>query len=209
MLLQFNSRLHMFSGITPSNKLSFNKATELYFDKYDISYDCILRYKAEYLQLKLEEIENLMHQLKQDQPHQKEPLRIGVGVGVMVFKNNQVLLGRRLGSHGEGEYAFPGGHLDHLESIEKCAQREVMEETGMKIKNIKFLRLYNLKEYAPKHYIDIGMTAEWESGNPKLLEPNKCEGWNWYDLDNLPQPLFATTETYLDAIKNGKNFYDQ
>jgi len=74
----------------------------------------------------------------------------------MIFKDGKVLLGRRKGSHGEGEYAWPGGHLEYMESIKECARREVREETGMEIKNIRFLRIYNLKEYAPKHYLDIG-----------------------------------------------------
>ena len=52
------------------------------------------------------------------------------------------------------------------------------------------------------------MIAEWNSGEPKVLEPDKCEGWNWYSLDQLPKPLFKTTETYLDAYYSGKHFYD-
>ena len=59
-----------------------------------------------------------------------------VGIGVMIFKDNKVLFGKRKGSHGEGEYAFPGGHLDYMETIEDCAKRETFEETGIEIENI-------------------------------------------------------------------------
>ena len=76
-----------------------------------------------------------------------------VGVGVMIFKNGKVLLSKRKGSHGEGEYSFPGGHLEYMESFEDCAVREVQEECGIKIKNINFLYLTNIKKYAPKHYV--------------------------------------------------------
>jgi 8-oxo-dGTP diphosphatase len=41
-----------------------------------------------------------------------------VGIGVTVVRDGTVLLGRRLGSHGAGEYSTPGGHLDYLESFE-------------------------------------------------------------------------------------------
>jgi 8-oxo-dGTP diphosphatase len=56
-----------------------------------------------------------------------------VGVGVIVLRNGLVLLGRRIGSHGAGSWALPGGHLEFGESVEQCAAREVLEETGLDI----------------------------------------------------------------------------
>lgn len=133
---------------------------------------------------------------------------IKVGVGILVFKKGKVLLTKRKGSHGTGEYAFPGGHLEFGESFADCAKRECREEAGIEIKNIKFLRLLNLKKYAGKHYVDIGLTAEWKSGEPEVLEPDKTEEWGWYDLDKLPKPMFKTIESYKEALKTGKNFFD-
>jgi len=134
--------------------------------------------------------------------------QIKVGIGVMVIKDNKVLLGKRKGAHGEGEYAWPGGHLEYMESIIECAKREVREETGMEIKNVHFLRLLNLKQYAPKHYVDIGMIADWKSGEPRVLEPDRAEFWAWYDLDKLPEPLFNTTASNIEAYRTGRNFFD-
>ncbi len=131
-----------------------------------------------------------------------------VGVGVMVMKNGKVLLGKRKGSHGEGEYGWPGGHIEYMESFAECATREVKEETGIEIDNIHFLRLLNLKDYAPKHYIDVGLLADWKSGEPQTMEPDRCEGWIWYDLNNLPSPLFGVVATYIEAYKTGRNFWD-
>ncbi len=130
-----------------------------------------------------------------------------VGVGVMVFKDGKVLLTKRKGSHGSGEYSFPGGHLEYLESFEECAARETLEECGVKIKNIKFLYVTNVKKYAPKHYVHIGITADWESGEPKTLEPTKAEEWKWYDLENLPEPLFEFCKLAFDAYKSKRVYY--
>lgn len=127
----------------------------------------------------------------------------------MIIKDNKILLGLRKGSHGENQYAWPGGHMEYMESFEDAAKREVREETGMKIDNVRFLRLYNLKEYAPKHYVDIGLIADWVSGEAKVMEPDKCEGWSWYDMDNLPSPVFATIPSYIEAYRTGRNFWDQ
>mgnify|MGYP001562046769 FL=1 len=126
----------------------------------------------------------------------------------MVLKDGKVLLTRRKGSHGAGEYSFPGGHLEYMESFEDCARRETTEESGIKIKNIKFLYLANVKKYSPKHYVHIGMVADWASGEPTALEPNKTEGWKWYDLDNLPKPLFEFCRLSFDAWDTGRKYYD-
>ena len=131
-----------------------------------------------------------------------------VGIGVMIQKGGRVLLGKRKGSHGSGEYAWPGGHLEYMESIVACAKRETREETGLEITNVRFLRLVNLKQYAPKHYIDIGLVADWKSGEPCVREPKKIESWAWYDIDNLPRPLFGTIPSYIEAYRTGRNFWD-
>lgn len=124
------------------------------------------------------------------------------------MKDGKVLLGKRRGSHGKGEYAFPGGHMEYMESFEDCAKRETSEETGMQICNVRFLRLMNLKQYAPKHYVDVGLIADWQSGEPKIMEPDKVESWEWYDLDDLPDPIFSSIPSYIEALKTGRNYWD-
>ena len=131
-----------------------------------------------------------------------------VGIGILVIKDGKVLLGKRKGSHGAGEYAGTGGHLEYMESIEECAKRETLEETGIVIKNIKLLCVSNLKQYAPKHYLDIGLNAEWESGEPTIMEASKIESWDWYDINNLPEPLMGGMSHYIEAYKGGNNLFD-
>ena len=134
--------------------------------------------------------------------------RTKVGVGVMILKDGKVLLTKRKGSHGAGEYSFPGGHLEYMESFEDCAIRETREECGVEIKNIAFLYLTNIKKYKPKHYVHIGLIADWASGEPKTLEPEKAEEWKWYDLDKLPPgPIFEFSVLSFDAYKTGRKYY--
>jgi 8-oxo-dGTP diphosphatase len=137
-----------------------------------------------------------------------EKLRPRVGVGVMIMRDGKVLIGKRKAELGNGEWAWPGGHLEHLESIEECARREAREETGVEIENVRFLRLVNMTQYAPKHYVDIGLIADWKSGEPQIMEPDKVETWEWRALDDLPEPLFAAEPYYLEALKTGQNFFD-
>ena len=132
-----------------------------------------------------------------------------VGVGIMVFKDGKILLHQRKGSHGSGEYSFPGGHLEYMETFEECAKREIKEECGINVKNIRFQFLANVKKYAPKHYVHIGLIADWEEGEPKVFEPDKVEGqWQWHEMDDLPQPLFEMCSLAINALKEKKNYYD-
>jgi 8-oxo-dGTP diphosphatase len=142
------------------------------------------------------------------QDFKNENDRPKVGIGVMIFKNGKVLLGKRKGSHGAGEFAFPGGHLEYMESFEDCAKRETMEEAGITIKNIKFLCTSNIIAYKPKHYVDVGIIADWESGEPKVLEPEKRESWDWFDIDKIPEPLLYICKLYFRAYKTGENYFD-
>jgi 8-oxo-dGTP diphosphatase len=131
-----------------------------------------------------------------------------VGIGILILKEGKILFGKRKGSHGEGEYAFPGGHLEYLESFEDCVKREIAEECGIEVKNIRFQLLANLIKYAPKHYVHIGMLADWESGEPKVLEPDKCESWAWYNIESLPEPMFEACKIAIQAYKENKNYFD-
>jgi len=137
-----------------------------------------------------------------------EETRPKVGIGVMIFKEGRVLLGRRKGSHGAGDYAFPGGHLEHGESFADCARREVMEECGIEIDQIKFLFVANILDYLPKHYVHLTLVAQWKSGEPVVKEPEKSETWNWYPVDALPTPMFKMCRMSVESYSNGINYYD-
>lgn len=125
-------------------------------------------------------------------------LNVRVGVGVIIKKEGKVLFGKRKSSHGEGYWAFPGGHLDFGENIFDCALREIEEEVGIKVKNLKEFDFTNdFFEKENKHYITIFISADYESGEVELKEPNKCDGWEWFDLKNFPEPLFLPIQNLL------------
>jgi 8-oxo-dGTP diphosphatase len=136
---------------------------------------------------------------------QQKPM---AGVGVMIIKDGKVLLGRRKGSHGAGEYAFPGGHLEYMEGFEECVKREAREECGIEITNVRFQFLANLTQYAPKHYVHVGLIADWKEGEPKALEPEYCEGWDWYDFDHIPERLFGTLPMAMECYRTGRCYFD-
>lgn len=121
-----------------------------------------------------------------------------VGVGVIVLRNGRVLLGKRKNAHGEGSWSFGGGHLEFGESWEECAKREMAEECGTTIKNVRFGAVTNDHfEMEGKHYITLFMVADHDAGELAVLEPDKCERWEWFDWEALPEPLFLPIRNLL------------
>lgn len=121
-----------------------------------------------------------------------------IGIGVIVIKNNKVLLGKRKNSHGEGTWCFPGGHLEFNEEIEECGKREVLEETGIKIKNIKLGPFTNdIFKKEGKHYVTLFLISDYDSGKVRVMEPDKFEKWGWFEWGKLPKPLFLPIQNLL------------
>ena len=115
-----------------------------------------------------------------------------VGTAGCIRMGGKVLLGKRIGAHAGGTWAFPGGHLEYGEDPVECIRREIMEETGLTVEKISFWCYTNdLYPVEGRHYITLVFFAEYEGGEPQNLEPHKCEKWGWFDWDSLPQPLMS------------------
>lgn len=121
-----------------------------------------------------------------------------IGVGVIVCREGRVLLGQRLGPHGTGTWALPGGHLEFGESVEQCAARELLEETGLEVDAAALSRgpyISNLFAAEGLHYVTLFVVAHSHVGEPQPREPAKCAGWSWWPWSALPQPLFPPLAT--------------
>jgi 8-oxo-dGTP diphosphatase len=137
-----------------------------------------------------------------------------VGLGVLVNKSGRVLMLRRSNVHGDGAWSAPGGHIDIGESLEQCAEREVFEETGVTIKNIRFFAVTNdIFEAEGKHYVTIWMSADYERGSAFVAAPEESSDVGWFDQSELPEPLFVPFQNLIsgkhypvDAIQGALKF---
>lgn len=118
---------------------------------------------------------------------------VGVGVAVIICREGKVLVGRRKGSHGEGTWAVPGGRLEFGETVEECARREVLEETGLRLGEITQCKLATNDIFASeeKHFVTLWALAKLgDDQEAENLEPHKCSTWEWHPWADIPQPHF-------------------
>ena len=134
-----------------------------------------------------------------------------VGINIMLFKDNKILLGlraddkekREQGVHGPNQWMMCGGKLEMGESFEECARREMLEENGMQIGELKLISLANTIN-GDFQCASIGFLCEEFTGEPQVLEPHAITDWQWFDLDNLPENLFMPTRQIIDNYQKGE-----
>ncbi len=128
--------------------------------------------------------------------------RAKVGVGVLIVKDGLLLLQKRTGSHGEGSWSCPGGHIEFGETPEQTAIRETKEEVGLTIGGGQIVALTNdLFEVEQKHYITIWVLAEDIGDEEIVLKKDETSEHGWFPIDTLPSPLFVP----LGNLLNGRS----
>lgn len=141
----------------------------------------------------------------------EEKKRVGTGIGVMVLREEKLLLGKRHEDpkkadselHGEGTWTMPGGKFEFGETFKEGAAREMQEETGLILKKSRVICVNNDKnEFA--HFTTIGFLAEEYSGEPKVMEPDEITEWKWFELDKLPVKVFPPSTKILKCYLEKK-----
>ena len=99
-----------------------------------------------------------------------------------LIKDNEVVLTKyKKGNKKEGYYDIPGGKIEEGESPKQTAIREMKEETGIEIQNLKYKGIMTI-EYPDRMFIfDTFISKEYE-GEPQEFEENTSE---WIDIDEL------------------------
>jgi len=120
-----------------------------------------------------------------------------LGAFVIVVQDDKVLLGKRNNSYKSGSYGCPGGRLELTESLEECAKRELMEECGVQATTLRYLGV--VRELQDGYnFIHFGFVCtEWK-GEIVVAEPDKCEGWEFYSKDELPN---ETLPAHIEGVK--------
>lgn len=141
-------------------------------------------------------------------------VRVGVGVFILESSNESTnnprfLVGQRINSFAPNVWGLPGGHLEHGETPEECAAREVQEETGLKVKNVRFLTATNdIMTADNKHYVTLFTVCERvdDGQQAENLEPEKCAGWEWVSWEDVEMWVKITKEAGKDEVLESRVF---
>jgi len=115
------------------------------------------------------------------------------GVVVVIEKDGQVLLGKRAGSYGKGQWGLPQGYIEFDEDFLTAAIREVKEETGLTVEIRSIINVVS-NFLAPRlHTLAIVLLAGVETGEPCAADD--LETLEWFPLSGpLPEMAFEADE---------------
>ena len=120
---------------------------------------------------------------------------------VRVARGDSILMTRQP-RFPPGMYGLVAGFMEPGESLEGCVAREVLEETGLRVRNIRY---FGSQPWPFPHQIMIGFTAEYESGEI-VVDTRELEEATWFErasMPMLPPPLSIARKLVDDWLSGG------
>jgi len=133
---------------------------------------------------------------------------IGVGGGVLIFnKKREIFLARRgkKSKNQVGIWSKPGGSIELGEKAIDAMRREIREEHGIEIDIWGYSQhTDHIIKKEGQHWMTVNYIANLKKGEPKIMEPDKCDKIGWFDIRKLPKNLSKTTSEPIKNYLKGK-----
>lgn len=131
---------------------------------------------------------------------------IGVGVGALIFNDEGKLLLAKRGPKAKnerGKWEIPGGGVEFGETLEQALKREIKEELNLTIKVGELLQVFDhILPDEKQHWVSPTYICTVESGKPKIMEPEKCDEFGWFTLNEAEKlPLSVITAEDVKILK--------
>lgn len=121
--------------------------------------------------------------------------------------SRRVLLMRRAGTeYGEGQLAFPAGHVDLGETPTASIIRETLEELGINITPASLMPAGVMFRHSLEPRVDFFFTASAWEGTPRICEPHKCTELVWAAPDDLPPGTLDYVGAAIANLSEGRHF---
>jgi 8-oxo-dGTP diphosphatase len=136
-----------------------------------------------------------------------ERFRSIVAVHLFLLRDDQVLLLRRHNTgYEDGSYSVPAGHLDGGEPVLVAAIREAREEIGVELTALDVAVVGVMHRRSDDERIDFFVAATRWAGEPRNLEPDKCDDLRWFSLDDLPENVIPYIRRAIKNYRAGRWF---
>jgi len=130
---------------------------------------------------------------------------IGVGVGAIITNQNGLVFLARRGKKARNEvgcWEFPGGQVNFGETLADSLVREIREEFDIHIRLGPLMDVVDhILPEENQHWVSPTYICTLESGQPRILEPDKCSEINWFALDEIPDDLSKISKINLEHYR--------
>lgn len=133
-----------------------------------------------------------------------DDLRPVPAVGIVCFRDEEVLLIRRGTPPKKGEWSLPGGRVEPGEPVRDAALRELREETGVEAKLLGLVDVVDAifenrtRDLITRHYVLVDFAAEWVSG--QVMAGDDAADAQFFHLSELASlEMWDETLRVIDA----------
>lgn len=141
----------------------------------------------------------------------KERFKIIPAVYLVLMQDNKILLSRRYNTgYFDNNYSFPAGHLDGEETLKQAMVREAKEEIGLVLDPAELELIHIMNRKIPgNERVDFFFTTKKWQGEPRVMEPEKCDGLSWFEFNNLPKNIIPYIKQAIESFLNNISYSER
>ena len=126
---------------------------------------------------------------------------------LVLIRDGKLLLSKR-GHTGyqDGKYSMIAGHVEDVETVWEALVREAREEAGLYL-DPGGLRMAHVmhRQDVDREYVDFYIASDTKE-EPRNLEPEKCDGLDWFDRNGLPDNVIPYVRSAIESINRGEAY---
>ena len=128
--------------------------------------------------------------------------RINPAVNIAIMDGNKLLMAKH-NADPKFPYALIAGFVEYGESLEDTIHREVMEEVGLKVKNIRY---FGSQPWGSAGNLQVGFLADLDGSNEIHMDENEIKDARWFEREDVPDEIgsISVTGTMIHAFKMGE-----